>query len=146
MFDFASNMLYTLNVDYGNLGETFNGDISCSQTENGESNENLLACVEKNDYIMMFDFNDPRYNPPYLNIYKVKRIYSLPETEYIGDSWDACKTRDGNGDCTETITEGMRAATSAQYRIHRIVTVCIYACCNQASILLLKVVNVSINL
>merc|ERR1711871_1206533 len=56
VFDFASNILYTLNVDYGNLGETYNGDISCSHTE------------------------------------------------YVGDSWDACKTRDINGACTETNT------------------------------------------
>ena len=122
VFDFASNILYTLNVDYGNLGETYNGDISCSQTENGVSNDNILQCIEKNDFIMMFDFHDPRNNPAHLNMYRVKKIYSVPDTEYIGDSWDACKTRDINGACTETITEGMRASTSAQYRVHRIIT------------------------
>lgn len=71
---------------------------------------------------MMFDFNDARNNPPYLNMYKVKKIYSVDETEYIGDSWDACSTRDGNGACTDTITEGMRAASSDSYRVHRIET------------------------
>ena len=71
---------------------------------------------------MMFDFNDARNNPTYLNIYKVNKIYSLPETEYIGDSWDACKTRDGNGACTDAITEGMRASTSESFRVHRIET------------------------
>ena len=112
VFDFASNMLYTLNVDYGNLGEDYNGDISCSYKRIGVSPDDIYQCVEKNDFIMMFDFNDARNNPPYLNMYKVKKIYSVDETEYIGDSWDACSTRDGNGACTDTITEGMRAASS----------------------------------
>lgn len=122
VFDFASTMLYTLNADYGNLGEDYNGDISCRYKRNGISPDDIYQCVEKGDYIMMFDFNDARNNPTYLNIYKVNKIYSLPETEYIGDSWDACKTRDGNGACTDAITEGMRASTSESFRVHRIET------------------------
>ena len=112
VFDYASNVLYTFNINFdknGN-GDTFNGDISCDNYDENDQNSPILSCLAKNDLFLMFDFNKYENNPSFLNIYRVKKIYSLPETEFVGD------------DYSPNSATGMRASSSASYRVHRIIT------------------------
>jgi hypothetical protein len=115
VFDFASNILYTLNINYdkdGN-GDLFNGDISCEAYENRVVqgiNDDVLTCLEKDDMFMVMDFQNTKNNPKFMNLYTVRNIYSLPEQQYLGDSY------------TPSISDGLRSPDAAPSRTHRIVT------------------------
>jgi hypothetical protein len=117
VFDFASNMLYTININYdknGN-GDTYNGDISCETYDNlvqqGSSNaQHILHCLNEGDKFVFFDFHNQRNNPTYVNLYTVTSIYSLPEQVYVGD------------DQQLNIADGLRAVAAAPFRTHRIET------------------------
>jgi len=111
LFDFASNILYTINInfDVSGISDIFNGDISCDNWS--EESQDVFTCIEKNDLIMFFSFEKPAHNPPFLNMYTVNKIFSLPETRYVGDN-----------DPMVNPSTGIRAASASSFRIHQIIT------------------------
>jgi hypothetical protein len=79
-FSFGSNYIFTTNATYDNLGATsYDGDLSC-EIGNGNSDKmNYIAhCLNNSDLITFLSWDYPQYNPPHINLYTVKRLYTLP--------------------------------------------------------------------
>jgi hypothetical protein len=62
--DAFSNVVYT------------SGDLSCESATS--TNVKAIKCIEKGDYIMVFDTTAPNLNPEFLNIYQVQKIEITP--------------------------------------------------------------------
>lgn len=63
----------------------FDGDISC---ENGPSTSDVPNCLNTSDIFTLLDNTNYLANPPYLNLYTAKRLWT---TEYKHDVGDAAK-------------------------------------------------------
>lgn len=91
-FDFASNMLFTTNTT--NTGSyKWHGDMSCEKTIPSDTTTNdhnklsyIDLCLKKNDIIILLDPLNTMYNPSYLNMYTIKRLYTIPLYETFGDT------------------------------------------------------------
>jgi hypothetical protein len=65
---------------YSNVIYTYSTDASGNKNVDCETSTGLLACIKKDDYVMIFDiekevqFNWTSNNPKYHNIYQVKKI------------------------------------------------------------------------
>jgi len=71
-----SQLVHPINSSSPYSGYT--GTIDCETTPKGTNG--ALDCLNKNDLVMIFDFNDFRCNPIYLNMYTVESIYRAPKT------------------------------------------------------------------
>lgn len=91
-FDFASNMMFTTNTT--NSGsDMWHGDMSCAPTHPSDttSNDNNKAtyvptCLNKGDIIVVLDPTDVDKNPQYMNMYTLKRLYTVPLFEKWRDT------------------------------------------------------------
>jgi hypothetical protein len=74
-FGFASQYIYTVNATYDLLRDNveYDGDLSC---EKMEGDEYVPHCVQRSDIITMLNWEYPQSNPPYINLYTVKRVYT----------------------------------------------------------------------
>jgi len=79
-FGFGSRNIYTTNVTYDTAAAptaSHDGDISC---EIGNNNANkmkyIFHCLNKSDIFTFLSWNQPLYNPPHINLYTAKRLYT----------------------------------------------------------------------
>lgn len=94
-FDFASNMLFTSNTTYSGHDQ-WHGDMSCDPTHASDTTSNdqnkatyVPTCLMKGDIIVLLDPYEVSYNPQYLNMYTLKRLYTAPIYEAFGNTpWE----------------------------------------------------------
>ena len=80
-FDFASNQIYSANLAYDIYGAAYDGDISCDPNPNSPNKEYYIqACLQKDDMFVLLDPYNTYYNPAFINLYTVNRIYQQPFT------------------------------------------------------------------
>lgn len=75
-FDFASNTVYSININYDKARSSVNnydGDISCEYSGFVESYTN--QCLEKGDIFFMIDPYTVGNNPTFINMYTAKSLY-----------------------------------------------------------------------
>jgi hypothetical protein len=84
-FDFASNEVFTANLGYDIYGEAFDGDVSCDPNpESPQKAEYVLNCLQKADKFFLLDPVNTQYNPSFLNLYTVERIYQKTYSVDVG--------------------------------------------------------------
>jgi hypothetical protein len=91
-FDFASNMLFTSNTTYTGLDQ-WHGDMSCDPTHPSDTTSNdqnkldyVGTCLKKGDIVVLLDPYEVSYNPQYLNMYTLKRLYTSTIYEKFGNT------------------------------------------------------------
>lgn len=81
-FGFGSNYIYTSNVTYDlDMGVNYDGDVSCEIGMNNAAHTNqlnLFHCLNVSDMFTFLNWNAPQLNPPHINLYTAKRLYTKP--------------------------------------------------------------------
>jgi len=79
-FGYGAHHLVTASVaqttdGYGtNFATRYGGSIACELE--GASTANVLHCLNRTDLFTVLDFGNPQANPPYINLYTAKRIWT----------------------------------------------------------------------
>jgi hypothetical protein len=117
-FDFASTNIFSANLGYDIYGEEFDGDVSCDPNPNSPNRAAYrLDCLQKGDKFFLLDPLNSAYNPSFLNMYTVQRIYQQPYTLDVGvklgiwPSPDIAFTPRLGSVRTPSLTAAMRALT-----------------------------------
>jgi len=88
-FSFASNRIITGNFswDLTKGRSAYSGDISCEVTDrNADEKHFINHCLNKSDIITFLAANHTiRNNPPYINLYTIKKIYTTRYTQNMSD-------------------------------------------------------------
>mmetsp|Transcript_21331 Transcript_21331/g.22051 ORF Transcript_21331/g.22051 Transcript_21331/m.22051 type:complete len:733 (+) Transcript_21331:61-2259(+) len=87
-FEFASQRFVTANISYERSGGSYSysGDLSCEVTDRNSINSNYVDyCLNKSDIFTFIDPVTPSYNPSYINLYTVKKIYTERYYEDLKD-------------------------------------------------------------
>jgi len=103
MVSFASKYFFTTNVTY-DLERTeatasgfFDGDISCEVGANNAHHLHYVPhCLNRGDLFTYFNWENPQYNSPHLNLYTTKRLWTGPYTNSIGDRFDTRASGQGS--------------------------------------------------
>eukprot|EP01006_Ploeotia_vitrea_P029146 TRINITY_DN61727_c0_g1_i1.p1 TRINITY_DN61727_c0_g1~~TRINITY_DN61727_c0_g1_i1.p1 ORF type:complete len:745 (+),score=46.34 TRINITY_DN61727_c0_g1_i1:120-2354(+) len=66
----------------------WSGDLACETNADIASNANLFHCLNRSDIITIFSDTSFNANPPYLNLYTVKRIWTKPYKYVAQESAD----------------------------------------------------------
>jgi len=99
-FGFGSQYIYTTNVSYDqNNNLNYDGDVSCEGNINNRgaggahgkfTNANVpdssgdvvgntvMHCLNVSDIFTFINWVNPEFNPPHINLYTAKRLYTLP--------------------------------------------------------------------
>jgi hypothetical protein len=78
-FSFGSKYIYTVNASYDAVGASYDGDLSCEiGNSNSDKTKYISHCLNKTDIITFLSWDKPQYNPPHINLYTVKRLYTMP--------------------------------------------------------------------
>merc|ERR1712023_486467 len=90
---FYSNVVYTLRRT---TSDTIN-NVDCETQSSNTGPDNVYQCIEKGDFVMIFDLNEAgSQNPKYLNMYQVMKI-SRENREAVQDmqiAFDSSKEND----------------------------------------------------
>lgn len=90
---FYSNVVYTLRRT---TSDTIN-NVDCETQSSNTGPDNVYQCIEKGDFVMIFDLNEAgSQNPKYLNMYQVMKI-SRENREAVQDmqiAFDSTKEND----------------------------------------------------
>jgi len=66
-------------------GTEFDGDLACESPASPQPGR-LLHCMNKTDLFTVLSFNSPRFNPPYINLYTAKRVWTTPSRFSAADN------------------------------------------------------------
>jgi hypothetical protein len=81
-FGFGSQYIYTGNVTYDMEQQvSYDGDVSCEVGMNNaahDSNTKVFHCLNVSDMFTFISWNKPQVNPPHINLYTAKRLYTKP--------------------------------------------------------------------
>merc|ERR1711975_119012 len=92
---FYSNVVYTMGMTA--MGSTTIQSVDCETQSSNTGPDNVYQCIEKGDFVMIFDLNEAgSQNPKYLNMYQVMKI-SRENREAVQDmqiAFDSTKEND----------------------------------------------------
>lgn len=82
-FGFASQYIYMVNTTFDQNSTLpnveYDGDISCEVGNNNAFKLNYIShCLNRSDLFTLLNWEHPEYNPPHLNLYTAKRLYTKP--------------------------------------------------------------------
>nr|BAF65668.1 tubular mastigoneme protein [Ochromonas danica] len=89
-FGFGSQYIYTVNTTYDQNSTistvVYDGDISCEVGNNNAYKLDYIShCLNRSDLFTMLNWEFPEFNPPHLNLYSAKRLYTHSPEHYVVD-------------------------------------------------------------
>ena len=84
-FGFGDKSVISVNAtfDFDDSETPYDGDISCEVNDNNAYHLDYVEhCVNKSDIITFLNFGNRTYNPDYINLYTVERIYTSQYLDY----------------------------------------------------------------
>jgi len=88
LFPYGSHWIATTVTSQADAGAAyanlFSGDLACESPATSQPTY-LMNCVNKTDLITVLSFAAPAANPPYINLYTAKRVWTTPYQFSVGD-------------------------------------------------------------